>query len=183
MQMLKKYFGWPDIILGAVVALSLTYCAGSPGVIKPEPKYLASMEEGIDFSRPGSPKFINKFIGLAGREDWGRWSDKDAVILQFSQPLPKSFVLELQAKGFGPNVGKATKIVVGKDIQTIELASNTQTFSVPIDIEESISEIQIIPPAPASPNVVNPGNPDTRNLGIGLVSIKLKNSLKNSNSN
>lgn len=181
--MLKRYIGWPDVFLGVVVALSLTYCVGSPGVVKPESKYFAPMEEGIDFSKPGSPRFIKKMIGLAGREDWGRWSDQDTVILQFSKPLPKSFVLELQAKGFGSNIGKATKIVVGKNIQTIELASNTQAFSVPIDIEEAISEIQIIPPAPTSPNAVNPGNPDTRNLGIGLVSIKLKNSPKHSNSN
>ena len=183
MKILTKYFGWPDIALVILLALSLTYCNGSPGVVKPETKYYAFLDEGFVFSRPGSPEFIKKMIGMAGREDWGRWSDQDTVILQFSQPLPKSFILELQAKGFGPNIGKATKIVIGKDIQTIELTSDAQTFSVPIETVESISQIQIIPPAPTSPNSLNPANPDTRNLGIGLVSIKLKNSPKNSNSN
>ena len=183
MKMLTKYFGWLDIILVILLVLSLTYCNGSPGVLKPETKYFASLDEGFVFSRPGSPDFIKKMIGLAGREDWGRWSDQDVVILQFSRPLPTPFILELQAKGFGPNVGKATKIVIGKDTHTIQLASDTQTFTVPIDAAESSNQIQIIPPAPTSPNALNPGNPDTRNLGIGLVSIKLKNNPKNTNSN
>ena len=80
-------------------------------------------------------------------------------------------------------IGGLTKIVVGKDTQIIQLTSETQRFSVPIDTAESVSQIQIIPPAPTSPNALNPGNPDTRNLGIGLVSIKLKNNPKNTNSN
>lgn len=181
--MLTKYFGWLDIILVILLVLSLTYCNGSPGVVKPETKYFSSLDEGFAFSRPGSPEFIKKMIGLAGREDWGRWSDQNVVILQFARPLPKLFILELQAKGFGPNVGKATKIVVGKDTHIIQLTSDTQTFSVPIDAADSNSQIQIIPPAPTSPNALNPGNPDTRNLGIGLVSIKLKNNPKNTNSN
>ncbi len=181
--MLTKYFGWLDIILVILLALSLTYCNGSPGVIKPEIKYLASLDEGFDFSKPGSPNFIKAIIGLAGREDWGRWSDQDAVILQFTHPLPKSFILEMQAKGFGPNVSKATKILVGKDTQIIQLTSDTQIFSMPIDTAESVSQIQIIPPAPTSPNALNPGNPDTRNLGIGLVSIKIIYSPRNTNSN
>jgi len=176
MKMLTKYFGWIDIVLVILLALSLTYCNASPGVIKPETKYFVSLDEGFDFSKPGSPKFIKTIIGLAGREDWGRWSDQDTVILQFAQSLPKSFILEIQAKGFGPNVGKATKVVVGKDTQIIRLTSNTQTFSVPIDTAESVSQIQIIPPVPTSPNALNPGNLDTRNLGIGLVSLKIKQS-------
>jgi phosphoglycerol transferase len=183
MKMLTKYFGWIDIVLVILLALSLTYCNGSPGVVKPETKYLVSLDEGFVFSRPGSPDFIKKMIGLAGREDWGRWSDQDAVILEFTRPLPKSFILELQAKGFGPNVGKATKIIIGKDAHIIQLSADTQTFSVPIDAAESVSQIQIIPPAPTSPNALNSGNPDTRNLGIGLVSMKLVNRPKNTNNN
>ena len=181
--MLTKYFGWLDIVLVILLALSLTYCNGSPGVVKPEAKYFASLDEGFVFSRPGSPDFIKKMIGLAGREDWGRWSDQDVVLLQFDHPLPQSFILELQAKGFGPNIGKATKIVIGKDTHFIELTSDTETFTVPIDVADSNSQIQIIPPAPTSPHALNPGNPDTRNLGIGLVSIKLKHSQKNAGSN
>lgn len=183
MRMLTKYFGWLDIVLVILLALSLAYYNSSPEVIKPETRYFSSLDEGFVFSRPGSPDFIKKMIGLAGREDWGRWSDQDVVILQFTHPLPKSFILELQAKGFGPNVGKATKIIVGKDTHIIQLTGDAQIFSVPINAVESNNQIQIIPPAPTSPNALNPGNPDIRNLGIGLVSIKLKNSPNNANSN
>lgn len=173
MQILKRYFGWPDIALGAVVALSLTYCMGSPGVVKPQPKYQASLAEGINFSRPGSPIFIKKFVGLAGREDWGRWSDQDAVILEFAKPLPKSFALEFRAKGFGPNIGKEANIVVGGSRYKIVLTDSLNDYHIAIVNNDSSSRIEIYPPKPASPNSINPQNLDTRNLGIGLANLKI----------
>lgn len=176
MKTLQKYFGWPDVVLGVVVALSLTYCTGSPGVVKPESKYLASLEEGIDFSRPGSPKFIKKFIGLAGREDWGRWSDQDVVIIEFQNPLPSSFTLELQAKAFGSSIDNPTKIVIGGASIPIQLKANIETFLIPIRVSTQTRRIEIYPVSPVSPNSLDSQNPDHRRLGVGLKVLKISNS-------
>ena len=177
LKILTRYFGWLDLLLIAVLTLSLTFCKGSPGVIKPQAKYQSSLASGIEFSRAGSPQFIKKMIGLAGPENWGRWSDQNVVILEFAQALPPKFVIELQAKGFGPNINQDAKLVVGNSSQKIRLTAQPTVFTIPIENWEvnidSLNAIQIIPPAPTSPHMLDPANPDTRKLGVGLISLKI----------
>ena len=172
--MLTKFFGWVDILLIVLLALSLTYCNGSPSVIKPETKYSASLVEGMQFPREGSPIFIKKVIGMGGREDWGRWSVDNELILEFSQPLPRKFTLEVEAKGFGPNVDKEAKIVFGKSVRYILLKAGPVTYSIPFENEDDARRVEIIPPLPTAPNKINSQNLDFRRLGVGLISLKIK---------
>lgn len=177
LKILTRYFGWLDLLLIAVLTLSLTFCKGSPGVVKPQAKYQSSLASGIEFSRAGSPQFIKKMIGLAGPESWGRWSDQDVVVLEFAQELPPRFVIELKAKGFGPNVHQDTKVVVGNSSQKIKLTADPMVFTIPIENHHSkddfLNAVQIIPPAPTSPHMLDAANPDTRRLGVGLISLRI----------
>ena len=136
--------------------------------------YLATLDEGIVFAKEGSPKFIKKINGLAGKEDWGRWSEQPEVALEFTNPLPEKFILEIRAQGFGPNIGKETKLVVGDFSSTVVLKANPETFNIPIANQNPTNLIKLVPPEPTSPNAINPQNTDLRQLGIGLISVKIK---------
>jgi len=174
MQSLTKYFGRFDLLFVILIALSLTFCNKSPRPVKPEVKYFASLDEGIIFAKEGSPKFIKKINGLASKEDWGRWSEQPEVALEFNNPLPEKFILEIRAQGFGPNIGKETKLVVGDFSSTVVLKANPETFHIPIANQNPTNLIKLIPPEPTSPNAINPQNTDLRQLGMGIISIKIK---------
>ena len=52
--------------------------------------YKASLAEGIDFTRPDAPTFVQNILGLSGHEPWGRWSDANeapTVRIDFVNPL------------------------------------------------------------------------------------------------
>jgi len=167
-------FSIVDFLFIALLVLSLAYCTKSPGIIKPESKYSATLSEGIVFSREGNPQFIKRITGLAGREPWGRWSDQGEVIIEFSEPLPpKHYIFQLEAKGFGLNIGANTQVFVGSDVVNILLQSNPEKFILPLDIKAPLSQIKIVPAAPSSPNSLDSNNPDVRRLGIGLIALSI----------
>lgn len=167
-------FSIVDLLFIVLLALSLTYCTKSPGIIKPESKYSSTLSEGIVFSREGHPQFVKRITGLAGRESWGRWSDQGEVVIEFVEPLPpKNYIFRLEAKGFGANIGANTKVVVGSDVVNIVLQSNPEKFSLPIDVKAPLSQIKIVPATPSSPNSLDSNNPDVRRLGIGLITLSI----------
>jgi hypothetical protein len=167
-------FSIVDLLFIVLLALSLTYCAKSPGIIKPESKYSSTLSEGIVFSREGNPQFVKRITGLAGREFWGRWSDQGEVVIEFTEPLPpKHYIFRLEAKGFGANIGANTQVIVGSDIVNIVLQSNSEKFTLPFDVKVPLSQIKIVPAAPCSPNSLDSNNPDLRRLGIGLITFSI----------
>jgi len=167
-------FSIVDLLFIGLLALSLTFCTKSPGIIKPESKYSATLSEGIVFSREGNPQFIKRITGLAGRESWGRWSDQGEVVIEFAEPLPpKNYIFRLEAKGFGSNIGANTQIIIGSDVINIVLQSNPEKFTLPVDVKAPLSQIKIVPAAPSSPNSLDSNNPDVRRLGIGLITLSI----------
>jgi hypothetical protein len=83
--------------------------------------------------------------------------------------------LILKAQGFGPNINAKTKIQVGDSIQTILLQGDANK---PHEIEfnnlSNADSIEIFPPKPTSPNELNLASTDTRKIGVGLISLKIK---------
>lgn len=158
--------------------------AAAPVVAEPAgalgPRYEATLADGIDFKKPGYPKFLIEVSGVSGHEDWGRWTDAAAgatARFRFNQPLPQKFTLELKANAFGPNLGQPVKVRVGglekefvvKDSQAVEL--HLLTF----EGVNGVDTIEIIPPKPTSPRELDPQNADQRLLGLSLVSLQIKN--------
>ena len=163
-----------DLLFIALLALSLTYCTKSPGIIKPESKYSSTLSEGIVFSREGNPQFVKRITGLAGREPWGRWSDQGEVVIEFAEPLPpKNYIFRLEAKGFGSNIGANTQVIIGSDVINIVLQSDPEKFTLPVDVKAPLSQIKIVLAAPSSPNSLDSNNPDVRRLGIGLITLSI----------
>ena len=88
--------------------------------------------------------------------------------------MPRKFTLEVEAKGFGPNVGKEAKIVFGKSVRYIMLKAEPVKYSIPFENEDDARRVEIIPPLPTAPNKINSQNLDFRRLGVGLISLKIK---------
>ena len=175
------------VVLGLTVLL--TACsdekAASPEkaavVDQLAPRYESTLAEGIDFKKHGYPSFLTEVAGVSGREDWGRWTDGNlgsAAKFRFNKPLPKKFVLELQANGIGGNVGQPIKIRVGSLEKTIIVKNwpDHSIYQVDFDEVASTDTIEITPPSPFLPRDANPKDPDTRKLGLGLVNLKIKTS-------
>lgn len=145
-----------------------------------EPRYEASLSEGVDFSKKGYPKFLKAVHGISAWEDWGRWSDANesespnAVDLVFKEKLPKKFQIELSSKTFGPNVNRPVEVIVDKRSHFFTHSSPDTSVNL-IEITENKGDdtIRIIAPAPTSPKQINIQSDDTRKLGIGLVKLKI----------
>jgi|ERR1035437_1656097 phosphoglycerol transferase len=143
------------------------------------PRYESTLAEGIDFKKPGYPPFLIDVVGVSGREDWGRWTDANFgpdVKFRFNKPLPKKFILELQAHAYGPNEGKQIKIRAGNIERTViikNLPSHT-VWSVEFDDVVSADTIEITPPNPVLPREIDPNSKDGRKLGLGLVALKIR---------
>lgn len=137
------------------------------------PRYFASLQEGIDFTRAGWPDFISNATGFSVIEPWGRWSDKNVssnILLKFSSPLPQKFTLILTARAFASNANKPIKVMVGAREYSIELSSEVSEVRLDVDQKGgAVDSISFFPPAP-----ISPGGGDMRKLGIGFVSLRLQ---------
>jgi len=133
-------------------------------------KYRATLADGVDFTRTGSPVFLSSVDGLSGAESWGRWSDAStspAIRLRFADPLPANFVLHLRAKGFGPNVGHPAQVVIGDEIRSFLPTGETSEYTLPFTNLHGATLITIKPARPASPSELGI-NIDGRKLGLGM---------------
>lgn len=162
-------------------ALLCIYLFGVYFLIKttydPDPiRYDSLPSEGIIFSTPGYPKFIEKTSGLSRVEKWGRWTNQNygPCIFTFKNPLPQKFILELTAVAFGPNNNAPTKIKIGGIESSVLINKPTPTnYILELTNPSSLNTVEIIPPFPTSPFEVDPKNKDGRKLGIGLYTLKI----------
>lgn len=131
---------------------------------------VATLHDGIDFSGPSVPTFLSDINGLSSPEPWGRWSDANlapAVTLTFAAPLPKRFVLHIRCQGFQPDVGRTTKVTVGRQTRQFVPTPAMGDFALRFDDHDAANEIEIRPATPVSPHDVGM-SADTRKLGVGL---------------
>lgn len=138
-------------------------------------QYQSTLPEGIDFKRDGYPSFLIKVSGVDGREDWGRWTNANlssSVQLRFKNPLPKKFTLELQVIPFGSN--REVQITIGTDVQNLKLNHSDSTYALVFENPNGCDLIEITPQQHISPKELNPTSTDTRKIGLGLISLKIK---------
>lgn len=140
--------------------------------------YEATLEEGIDFKKPGYPTFLSEVSGVSGVEGWGRWSDANAgsiVKFRFKKALPKTFTLEIVANAFGPNEGLPIKVRVGDVVKTFTIVNKKEpaTYSLQFKTDGKAGILEITPPKPISAHELDEKNAGTRKLGIGFVVLKI----------
>ena len=141
----------------------------------PKP-YEATLEEGIDFKKPGYPVFLAEVSGVSGVESWGRWSDGSNVKFRFKNPLPKNLTIEIVANAYGPNQGLPIKVRVGNTEQTLTIVNHNPpaTYSLLLKTDGKSDSLEFTVPQPTMPAELNPNNKDPRKLGLGFYALKIK---------
>ena len=105
-------------------------------------------------------------------ETWGSWSIDKAIILGFTRALPETFTLTLQAKAFGPNIGKPIEIIMGDHTQSFVEGSQFESVDVHVKNPQRVNELKFIIPRPTSPAELHLGN-DERKLGIAISALAI----------
>ncbi len=193
-----------SIVVMAATALMVTGCGDKPApqekpaavttapAVAPKPQvsentnpstpsYDATLAEGIDFRRPGYPNFVADVSGISTPESWGRWTDANlspTAKIRFKEPLPTQFLLTLDAIAFASNIGGNVIVRAGDTEQSFVAKPESATYNLTFNLKTPSDTIEIIPPKPASPSELNQSG-DSRKLGIGLITLKIENIVKN----
>ena len=128
------------------------------------------------FNVAGAPEEVKQFSGISRPESWGRWSNAQLgseVKIEYKEPLPEKFDLVITAKAYGPNANKPIPVRVGNSEQTLTLANDVTTTTLHFDNPSRSSTLTIAPPDPQSTNEGNILGHSPRQLGIGMVEIKV----------
>jgi len=142
--------------------------------------FSAELADGIDFKKQGYPDFLAEVSGMSGYEQWGCWTDATAgpvAKFRFKQALPRQFTLEITSIAIGPNYGAPVKVRVGGVEKTFIITSpkkEIDTYRLEFETDGSADTLEITPPNPICPNEIDSKNSDTRKLGIGFISLKIK---------
>lgn len=129
----------------------------------------SSLAEGIDFSAPELPKFVDAVEGLSGPEPWGRWSVGDQVRFELNHTLEGPVRLLLRGVGYGPNVGPGVAVTVGDQVRSLPLPAwlpPDEELALDFDLRTPSNVIEIKVPRPTRPEG------DDRLLGIGFFRLR-----------
>jgi len=138
------------------------------------PRYDAELSDGIVFSRDGEPRFIKSFSGISGREDFGRWTDGNEVVIEFMRPLPKMFTLKIKAGTSTSLVGVPFDIIIGESrIQGKFMSQEATETSVPFVTSGEANSIAFRFKNIKSSAELGLGS-DTRRLGLALISLYIE---------
>jgi phosphoglycerol transferase len=128
------------------------------------------------FNVAGAPEEVKQFSGISRPESWGRWSNAqlgNEVKIEYKAPLPEKFDLVITAKAFGPNANKPIPVRVGDSEQTLTLGNDITTTTLHFDNPTGSNLLTIAPPDPQTTNEGNILGHSPRQLGIGMVEIKV----------
>ena len=128
------------------------------------------------FNVAGAPEEVKSFSGISRPESWGRWSNAQLgkeVKIEYQHPLPKRFDLVITAKAYGPNANKPIPVRVGKNEQLLTLNNDVTTTTLHFENPADANTLVIVPPDPQSTNDGNILGHSPRQLGIGMVEIKV----------
>jgi phosphoglycerol transferase len=133
-----------------------------------------SGEIKIDFKREvWGAKRLSLISGLfLPPEAWGSWSIGKEVSMVFLQPLPEEFTLILDARAFGPNIGKPITMQIGNSAQTFNLTSQFEKKSIKVKNLQRSNELKFIVPNPTTPKEIHMGD-DDRKLGIAFKELEI----------
>ncbi len=131
------------------------------------------------FNRAGMAAFLADVRGLSEPEQWGAWSEGETVGLFFRERLPDSFTLVLRARAFGQNATAAIPVTVGKITRPMSMKGpKDRDYCLIFDQHGGDNRILIAIPHPVAPASLEPSkSSDTRRLGLGLVSIRIRANL------
>jgi hypothetical protein len=128
------------------------------------------LSDGVDFTGPEYPWFIEDISGLSDPEPGGRWSTESKIILLFAEPLPKSFQLLIQGGAHRSNLKAPIKVRIGKERQIFSFPhepGGDHVTKLSFSLRKPSRLIEITVPRPVTP----PG--DNRRISIALRHVKI----------
>lgn len=130
----------------------------------------------IDFNQPTLPHFVAAVQGLSYPEAWGRWTDGPRLAIQFRDPLPKAFKLEL--KGYAVEMGSSGSLVmleIGEFHRSLTINTGAvKKYRINVDNNNSSNQITIDIPTTKVPQRAEKRDcTDSRALGIALISLRI----------
>jgi hypothetical protein len=133
--------------------------------------YQATLEQGIDFRRPGYPTFLKYETGLSFLEEWGRWSDGRKVILTLDNPLKGKFKLVLVGGAFGENRRRPIRVRIGHVLKKLTFSSphhRAEIRTLEFALRRPSATIEFTIPRPTTPKG------DNRLLGMGFIQLRIE---------
>ena len=139
-----------------------------------EPRYQATLSEGITFKNPGYPNFVSGVKGISIQEGFGRWTVGTEAVIEFAQPLPKKFTLKITATMYPPTMGKPIKVVIGgtKYDAKFNQMWNFKEIDIPVTTDGNVKSISFLLPDAKSPQSLGQGD-DSRKVSLALSSLKI----------
>jgi len=132
--------------------------------------YVSSIADQLIFAKDGRPDYIVRYEGIGDLEGFGRWTISPDVQIIYKSPLPKKFILTLEAGASKYVVNKYIKVTVAECTVLIFIDSEIpKRYEVPISTEAQSSSLNI---EFADDSFVN----EERKLGLALVSLKVSTS-------
>jgi phosphoglycerol transferase len=164
-----------NICIALIATYLLIACSdGQQQSVSLEPRYQASLSEGITFNRDGYPSFVSSVKGISVKETFGRWTDGSQAVIEFTQALPKNFTLKIKSGVFYPWRNKPIKIIVGNTpLETRFIKDETTEVTIPVATDGNARSIIFELPDAKSPKELG-ASPDTRKLGLALVSLQIE---------
>lgn len=156
--------------------IDMTRYSGNVDTLKVVDNDIRYKADSFIFNVAGAPEEVKQFSGISRPESWGRWSNAqlgDEVKIEYQHPLPKKFDLVITAKAFGQNADKPIPVRVGSSEQMLTLGHEVTTTTLHFDNPTQANTLVIVPPAPESTNEGNILGHSPRQLGIGMVEIKV----------
>jgi phosphoglycerol transferase len=95
------------------------------------------------------------------------------VKIEYTHPLPEQFDLVITARAYGPNANKPVPVRVGDREQTLTLGNDVSTQTLHFENPSRSNTLVIVPPDPQSTNEGNILGHSPREIGIGMVEIKI----------
>jgi len=139
---------------------------------------LTYSSDTILFALPGLPARVQKIAGLSRIEPWGgRWSNaklQPEVSIEYRDPLPAAFDMELTARAFGANSQHPFTVQIGDVSQQFRLTNGDSTIRLHLNNPTRAKMLRITPPVPEETAEDNVAGYAERKLGIGLISLKIE---------
>ena len=121
------------------------------------------------------PNVVVGVSGLSIREQYGRWSDGDEIVIVFGKCIPsKKVKVTVSGHAFGPNAGQPFGLSIGSGHAEIVFSEDGATQEIYLDSGEGcFNKVRLAVPNKLSPEQLGLG-PDARQLGVKLSAISFE---------
>jgi len=139
--------------------------------------YIATFEDGIDFSRDGWPTFVKSAYGFSQSESWGRWTDGrllPAAKIILAEAITGSVCLEFETIASVTQIGKAVIVRMGGEKNSFLPSTGTsETHKVEFLLGQPATALEVEPSAPGTPKEWDSSSTDPRKIGLGFVRLRI----------